>query len=200
MVIAAAVCKHLGINDGATISNYTDLLLGPHWCKRFAPKNNTSKKAEVCPPGEDCWATEMRAVSVLKDSESFHWIFSSDVTVSWRMSSPGNLVKQQSDLSSLSGRKIFKTPFTRCPWKKMRSPLCLPLGQMPHAKNTQSLEGTDFPGLTQEKETYLTWNPLPELHLPFLCISRPVLPTAHSHLPYTRTLHIMEERWTYHVT
>jgi len=28
VVIEAAVCKHLGINDGATISNYTDLLLG----------------------------------------------------------------------------------------------------------------------------------------------------------------------------
>lgn len=76
-------------------------------------------------------------------------------------------------------------------WKKMRSPLCLPPGSNAFTPRTHSPWGVhrDFPGHTQA-ETWLTWNPLPELHLPFLWISRPVacplpIPTCPTQGPST---------------
>lgn len=101
---SCSVCKHLGINDGATISNYTDLLLGHTGGISPLQPSDPGKLKSVHRPGGGLPATSDEGRICFKRFREFRWIFSSDVMVSWRMSSPGNLVKQQSDLSSLSGR------------------------------------------------------------------------------------------------
>ena len=101
---SCSVCKHLGINDGATISNNTDLLQGHTGGISPLQPSDPGKLKSVHPPAGGLPATSDEGRICFKRFREFHWIFSSDVMVSWRMSSPGNLVKQQSDLSSLSGR------------------------------------------------------------------------------------------------
>lgn len=93
VVIAAVVCKHLGINDGATISNYTDLLLGHTGGISPWQPSDPGKLKSVHRPGGGLLATSDEGRICFKRFREFHWIFSSDVTVSWRMSTPGNLVK-----------------------------------------------------------------------------------------------------------
>ena len=68
-----------------------------------------------------------------------------------------------------------------------------------HAKNTQSLGGTQrlSRAHTGRDLSYLESTSRTSSFI-FMHFKACGLPTAHSHLPYTRTLHIMEERRTYH--